>query len=439
MALQITMPQLGESVTEGTISRWLVSPGTSVKKYQPIAEVITDKVNAEIPAPVNGVITALHIQENQTVKVGTLIAEMEEAGAAPAPEAPVAAAAPASDAAPAAPASPATPAAPAAGPGAGRYSPAVLKLAGEHGIDLSRLTGTGLGGRITRKDVEAYIAAGGTPAAVAAPAAVPAPAAPVAPVAAPPSDCVAAQVAAAPPCEAVPAGGGDTYLEITPVRRMIAQKMVESKHNAPHAWTMVECDVTNLVKFRQSVKESFKAREGFDLTYLPFFIKAVVESLKEYPALNSTWAEDKIVLRRSLNISLAVALEDSLVVPVIHDADQKSIYGLARTAYEQVQKAKSGRLTVADVTGGTFTVNNTGAFGSVLSAPIINYPQAAIISMEAIVKRPVVLDNDAIAIRHMVNLCLSLDHRILDGLVAGRFLQAVKRRLEAYGPHTQLY
>lgn len=441
MVVEIKMPQLGESVTEGTIAKWLVKPGDPVKKYQPIAEVITDKVNAELPAPQNGTIASLNVNEGETVKVGTLVATLAVEGAAapapadPAPEgaapAPAAVAGPAQTAAapvkaPLAEARPvATATRPATAGGAaemrGRYSPAVLKLSQEHGVDLAQVQGTGLGGRITRKDVEAYIEAraqGKVPAAAAA------------------GEAAAPAGAAARPAQVQPifTGPGDQAIPVTPVRRRIAEKMLQSKHEIPHAWTMVRADVTGLVKLRNGLKDEFKAREGVNLTFLPFMIQAVTEALREYPMLNSTWAGDEIIVRREINISIAVATEDALAVPVIKNADRLSISGLAHAIHDLAQRAQAGRLTLDDIQGGTFTVNNTGAFGSFISQPIINYPQAAILSMESIVKEPVVLDDDAIAIRSMVNLCCSLDHRVLDGLVVGRFLQAVKRRLESYAP-----
>lgn len=425
------MPQLGESVTEGTIGRWLVQPGQPVEKYQALAEVITDKVTAEIPAPAAGTIGSLVVPEGETVKVGTVIATMNAQGeaavavtspatAAPAPPAPTAAAAPAPPAGylPDAPAEeePVRP--------QGRFSPAVMRLAQEHNVDLSRLSGTGLGGRITRKDVEAYIASG-APQQPAAPAPSPAPvpaaaAAAFAPVPAP----------AAP--TTVAAATGDQLIPIDAVRRRIAEKMVQSKHEAPHAWTTMPVDVTALVKARAALAEEFKRREGISLSYMPFFFKAVVESLKEYPLLNSQWSGENIVVKREINLSMAVATDTALAVPVIHNADRLSLAGLNHAVYDLAAKARTNKLSLDDVTGGTFTVNNTGTFGSVLSAPIINHPQAAIISFEAIVKQPVVLENDAIAIRSMMNICLSIDHRILDGLISARFLQAVKKRIEAF-------
>ncbi len=426
--MQILMPQLGESVTEGTIGKWLVKPGDAVKKYQPIAEVITDKVNAEIPAPADGTITSLEVQEGTTHSVGTLIATMQAAGEAPtaAPAtAPVTATtgggAPAGATANA-PAQTAQATAVTAvlerPAGGARYSPAVMKLAQENGLDLSRISGTGLGGRITRKDVEAVIATGGpaAPAQEVEAAARPAPTTAPAPAPAP--------LAA------------DQVIPVDAVRRRIAEKMSQSKHEAPHAWTMMQVDVTGLVKLKEQMGDEFKRREGVSLSYVPFFIKAVVESLKEYPIINAQWAGDSIIIKKDINISIAVATDTALAVPVIKNADRLSVAGLNHAVAELAGRARAGKLTLDDISGGTFTVNNTGYFGSFMSAPIINHPQAAILSFEAITKTPVVLENDAIAIRSMMNICMSLDHRILDGLVSGRFLQAVKARLESYKPGT---
>ena len=223
------------------------------------------------------------------------------------------------------------------------------------------------------------------------------------------------------------------------MRKTIAAHMVRSRQTSPDAWGLVEVDVTSLVRLRESLLADWQRREGFELTYLPFFIKAVVESLREHPLMNSSWGEDKIILKKRVNVGIAVAIEDGLVVPVIPDADQKSIAGLAHAVRDLAVRARGSKLSLADVQGGTFTVNNTGALGSIMSQPIINQPQAAIITSEAIVKRPVVLPDDAIAIRSIMNVCLSFDHRILDGAIALRFLQSVKRRLEAYGPNTAVY
>lgn len=448
MATKVLMPQLGESVTEGTISKWLVNVGDTVKKYDPLAEVTTDKVNAEVPSTVSGRVTEIVVPEGETVAVGTLILYIEESGAAGGSASPAQADAPvsapaatqASTAATAQAAAPAVQSAPPARQAAGndgakqRYSPAVVILSQQHGIDLSRVVGTGAGGRITRKDVQAIIDAGGQkPAEQVAEAQ--APAAAPAPTAAPAQTAPAATPA---PSVDIPVATGDQVVPVTPIRRTIANRMVQSKHEAPHAWTMIEVDVTNLVNFRNQVKAEFAKKEGLNLTFLPFFIKAVVEALKEYPMINSTWANDKIIVKKEINISIAVATDDALFVPVIKDADQKSILGIAKAVDDLAARTRAGKLTMDDMTGGTFTVNNTGSFGSVLSQPIINSPQAAILSVESIVKRPVVI-NDMIAVRSMVNLCMSLDHRVLDGLICGRFLQSVKQKLESIGPDTKLY
>ncbi|WP_411504204.1 dihydrolipoamide acetyltransferase family protein [Brevibacillus centrosporus] len=439
MATKVLMPQLGESVTEGTISKWLVKVGDTVKKYDSLAEVTTDKVNAEVPSTVSGRVTEIVVPEGETVAIGTLILYIEESG-----EAGETQAAPAASAAPAVPvaavavtqqAAPRLTTAPEGGKQ--RYSPAVMVLSQEHGIDLSRVVGTGAGGRVTRKDVQAIIDAGGQkPAEVAQePVVAQTPSTP-APTAAPAAASAPVAHTSAP--AEIPVASGDQVIPVSSIRRTIANRMVQSKHEAPHAWTMVEVDVTNLVNFRNQAKGEFTRKEGINLTFLPFFIKAVVEALKEYPMINSTWAGDKIIVKKNINISIAVSTDDALYVPVIKDADQKSILGIAKAVDDLAARTRAGKLTMDDMTGGTFTVNNTGSFGSIQSQPIINSPQAAILSVESIVKRPVVI-NDMIAIRSMVNLCMSLDHRVLDGLICGRFLQSVKQKLESIGPDTKLY
>ncbi|MCA1054757.1 2-oxo acid dehydrogenase subunit E2 [Rossellomorea aquimaris] len=422
---KMKMPQLGESVTEGTISKWLVSPGDTVNKYDPIAEVQTDKVNAEVPSSFTGTIKELIAEEGDTLEVGEIICsiEVEGAGSAPSEDAPkeekkeTAAEKKPSQ-------SPAGAPKKEAGNKA-RYSPAVLKLSQEHDIDLNLVEGTGNGGRITRKDLKKIIESGNIPkAADAAPQAESAPAPQQAP-----AQPAATQKQAA-PAPNVPVMPGDIEIPVTGVRKAIASNMVRSKHEAPHAWTMMEVDVTNLVEYRNSLKNEFKQREGFNLTFFAFFVKAVSQALKEFPQINSMWAGDKIVQKKDINISIAVATDDALFVPVIKNADEKTIKGIAREITELAGKVRSGKMKSEDMQGGTFTVNNTGSFGSVQSMGIINYPQAAILQVESIVKRPVVMNNGMIAVRDMVNLCMSLDHRVLDGLVCGRFLQRIKEILE---------
>ncbi|MCF6137830.1 dihydrolipoamide acetyltransferase family protein [Pseudalkalibacillus berkeleyi] len=432
---KITMPQLGESVTEGTISKWLIQVGDQVKKYDPIAEVMTDKVNAEIPSSYTGTIKELVAGEGDTLEVGELVCYIETEGGAGAEakeDAPTevdpvedSSASEKSTEAPKKekPKQPKN--------GKVRYSPAVLTLAQEHDIDLQQVEGSGREGRITRKDLQKIIESGNIPKAGDQPKADAAPAAEKAD--APKAEAPAAAAAPSKPASKpmnIPVEPGDVEIPVSGVRRAIADNMVRSKHEAPHAWMMMEVDVTNLVEYRNGVKGDFKKKEGYNITFLPFFIKAVVEALKEFPMINSMWAGDKIVQKKDINISIAVATEDSLYVPVIKNADEKSLKGIAKDVNDLAGKVRSGKLSGEDMKGGTFTVNNTGSFGSIQSTPIINYPQAAILSVESIVKRPVVMDNGMIAVRDMVNLCMSLDHRVLDGLVCGRFLTRVKEIVE---------
>jgi 2-oxoisovalerate dehydrogenase E2 component (dihydrolipoyl transacylase) len=439
VAKPVTMPQLGESVTEGTITRWLKSEGDEVEIDEPLAEVDTDKVNAELPSPVAGTIEKFLVSEGSTVGVGTEIALVADEGDSPAAEAPpqenVAADAPTeefpasgTEAQPAAQSSErrrATVPADSDGNGRGeiedaetlrltRSSPVVRRLAEEHGVDIAEIQGTGTGGRVTRKDIEGYIEEQEEREEYAPPG-----------------------LQEEPEIERVPVYEGDRVEDLSGIRRAIANRMSASKREAPHAWTMVEVDVSGLAALREREKEAFAEREGVKLTYLPFIVKAVVESLKENPVLNSVWDGDRIVLRKRINVGVAVDLEDALIVPVITDADELNILGLARKIDELVRRARARQLGTEDVSGGTFTVNNPGALGSVVSTPIINHPQAAILSAEAIVKRPVVLD-DAIGVRSMMNLEVSFDHRVLDGGAALKFLNAVKSRLEAYGPESTI-
>lgn len=448
MAKPVTMPQLGESVAEGTIARWLKAEGDEVQKDEPICEVDTDKVSAELPSPLAGTVQKILISEGTTVDVGTELLMMSVADEDGSPdEQPV----PKEDASAEAPTEefPAaeTEAQPVATDGLQsrnatvsrsgdsngevqsaeslrltRSSPVVRRLAAEHEVKLSEVSGTGIEGRVTKKDIEKHIE---EREAV--------PEIPTAPETTPerePSERSRAAV-----------HEGDRVVGLTSVRRAIAGRMSQSKREAPHAWAMVEADMSGLVRLRENIKEEFAERNGVRLTYLPFIVGAVVEGLKEYPVLNSVWDEDRIVLRKRINIGVAVDLEDALIVPVIPDADELNTLGLARKIEDLVRRARGGELTPDDTARGTFTVNNPGALGSVVSTPIINYPQAAILSAEAIVKRPVVVEDAggaAIAIRSMMNLEVSFDHRILDGGTALRFLNAVKHRLESYMPEDSI-
>ena len=424
----IVMPQLGESVTEGKIERWLVQVGDKVNKYDPLAEVTTDKVNAEIPSSFAGVITELIAIEGETLPVGAVVCsiDVEDSQLPPAP-------APKSSNVSSAilnagvqrkePAPALTPAEKSPRPArtGGRYSPAVLALASEHQVDLSQIVGTGFENRITRKDVEAYVAAGKpTNQAISNDEQ------PISPIAEP----VVERAPEPSKHQQVTSSAGDIEIPITSVRKAIAKNMLRSTHEIPHAWMMMEVDVTELVEYRDGIKNEFKKKEGFNLTYFAFFLKAVSQALKEYPMINSVWAEDKIIQKKDINLSIAVATDDALFVPVIKNVDEKSIKGIAREIHEYAHIVRNGKLKLEHMQGGTFTVNNTGSFGSVQSMGIINHPQAAILQVESIVKRPVIVQGNMIAPRHMVNLCLSLDHRILDGLICGKFLSRVKEILE---------
>ncbi|MBU5265329.1 dihydrolipoamide acetyltransferase family protein [Virgibacillus proomii] len=413
---KINMPQLGESVTEGTITSWLVKAGDKINKYDPIAEVMTDKVNAEVPSSYTGTIKELVAQEGDTIAVGELMcyietetsnqqtslenSQAEEKGIEEQNDSTLEKDQSMKK----------------------RYSPAVLKMAQEHQIDLEHVTGTGKAGRITRKDLEKLIAKGknqSTSESVSVSA-----------------TSKANSAISEPTTRQQPtAYSGDVEIPVTGVRKAIAQNMVRSKQEIPHAWMTVEVDVTDLVRLRNNIKNSFKQKEGYGLTFFAFFVKAVAQALKEFPQLNSTWREDKIIQRKDINVSIAVAKEQELFVPVIHHADDKSIKGIAKAIQELAVKTRSGKLTADDMKGGTFTVNNTGSFGSIHSMGVINHPQAAILQVESIVKRPVII-NDMFAARDMVNLCLSLDHRVLDGLVCGQFLARVKELLENMNEET---
>ncbi|WP_040981536.1 dihydrolipoamide acetyltransferase family protein [Oceanobacillus jeddahense] len=409
---KMTMPQLGESVTEGTISTWLVSAGDQVNKYDPIAEVMTDKVNAEIPSSFTGKITELVAEEGETVEIGTLICYIETEE-------------PASESAEATSDKETNEEENTANEQVEeidssmkkRYSPAVLRLSQEHEIDLSKIEGTGRGGRVTRKDVEKHIENNDSAQEQAKPSQEKKP------------EMVTGKETNSTQKESIQSAAGDVEIPVKGVRKVIAENMVRSTQEIPHAWMQVEVDVTDLVKYRNSVKDSFKHQEGFSLTPFAFFVKAVAQGLKEFPELNSMWAGDKIIQKKDIHLSIAVAKENELFVPVIKHADEKTIKAIAREITALAAKAREGKLSAEDMQGGTFTVNNTGSFGSVSSMGVINSPQAAILQVESIVKRPVII-NDMFAARDMVNLSLSLDHRILDGLVCGRFLSRVKEILE---------
>ena len=457
----IDLPQVGESVTEGTIQKWLKKPGDKISKYDPLVEVETDKVTMEVPSPVNGVMGTILAQEGSTIPMGAPICEMEmeeavpsatpaspEAAQAPPPAAPAAQSPPSTvggliefkgvmgpsgvldvgsdgaDQAVAAPAPAPVPApAPAAPPTDGRsagerprLSPVVQKLASEHNVSLdeaARIPGTGVGGRVTKQDILKYIDTRGAAPAPAVSMPVP---------------------AAAPEFEP---GVDEKVMPLTAVRRRIAENMTRALE-IPVAWGLTEVDVTGLVGARERMKAEFLRNEGVGLTYLPFVLQAVAQAIRENPLVNSRWGGDHVKLLRRVNIGVAVAASQGLVVPVVHDADQYSVAGLARAIAQLVQRARDNTLRLEDVQGGTFTLNNTGVLGTVSSQPIINHPQVAILTTEAIVKRPVVV-GDAIGIRSMMNICLSFDHRVMDGNDSVSFMQSVKRRLEAIGDNVVVY
>lgn len=424
---EILLPSLGESVTEASVVQWLVQPGDSVKRYSPLMEVVSDKVTTEVPSDFDGVVKELLVELDTDYPIGTVLMTMEVEGAEETPAAPKVEEAPAKAETPAAPVAEkaAAPVAKPAGKNAGRYSPAVMKLAQEKGIDLAQVVGTGKEGRITRKDILNFTPgqAVAAPVEEAAPAAAPTPA-PAAP-----------KAAAAP----VVASGNDEIVPADGVRKAIAKKMVQSVNEIPHAWIMVEADVTNIVNLRNSVKNDFKQQEGISLSFFPFFAKAVVQAMKKNPKINTSWQDGNIVYHKDINLSIAVTTDENLFVPVIHNADNLSLAGLTKEINRLAKDVRSGSLSNADMQGGTFTLNNTGSLGSVQSMGIINHPQAAILQVESINKRIVPTKDGGFKTADMVNLCLSIDHRILDGQQAGQFLRDVKENLARFSSESDIY
>ena len=418
MPVKVIMPQLGESVDEGTITKWLKAVGDSVAEYDALLEVNTDKVDTEVPSPASGVVLEILAAEGTVVHAGEVLAVIGAPGetaeaASPAPAA-AKQASPAASAAPAA--APPTPAAGSSAPrDLGFISPVVAKIAGENNLDLSMVTGTGLNGRITKNDVLKYLE---TRADRPAPAA--SPAAPAGVHAARP-----APTASPSPSPALP---GDEILPFTTVRRAIADHMVMSKRTSPHVTTIMEVDLSQVVAHRGANKDAF-ARDGVNLTFTAYFVAAVVAALKAYPIVNSSWSDQGIVIHREINIGMATSLgEEGLIVPIIKHADGMSLLGLARTINTLASRARAHRLNPDDVRGGTFTITNHGTSGSLFATPIISQPQCAILGVGVIQKRVVVI-NDAIAIRPMVYLGLTFDHRILDGAIADYFLGKVVESL----------
>ena len=445
----ITLPQLGETVTEGTITRWFKKIGEQVAADEPLFEVSTDKVDTEVPSPIAGVLTEIRVQEGDTVAVGTVIAVVGDAGSAPAPAAAPAAApaptptpapapapvatpeptpAPATAPAPVATPSPAPVATPAPAPAAAAgsaaqgqvLSPVVRKLISENGLDVSRITGTGPGGRITRDDVVAMIESGS--GRTAAPTGAPAPAA---------SPAGAPRVSAP---RAV-AGARDEVVALSKIRQSTGSHMIASKSVSPHAFSVVEVDFANVDITRLRAKDEFKASEGFSLTYLPFITRAVVDALGEFPHMNASVTETDLIVHRFIDLGVAVDLDyQGLLVPVVRDAETKRLRAIAREIYDLANRARTRRVTPDEISGGTFTITNNGSAGSVLTMPIINQPQVAILSTDAIAKKPVVIEvpggGESIAIHPVGNLAMAWDHRAFDGAYAAGFLVRVKNILE---------
>jgi 2-oxoisovalerate dehydrogenase E2 component (dihydrolipoyl transacylase) len=441
---RVTMPQLGESVHEGTISKWLVKPGDRVVEFEPMLEVDTDKVNAEVPAPVTGILREILAKEGDTVQAGAEIAVVEtgdgaaevstqvlptrgaegkellpargggaggssDLGAGVAAQRPEGAMV---DKAPTPPAPSAPP--PPKGGGAGdeehRYSPGVQMAASELKVDLSKVTGTGLGGRVTRKDVESFAVKAKAAPAPSAPAPTPAPK---------PSE-------------------GDEVVQLTRVRRLIAENMTRSKQTIPHAWQTQEVDMSGVVANRNANKGAFQKQEGFSLTYLPYVMAAAISSLREHREVNATFNENELIVHRDINLGISVGMEDTLLVPVVRQADSLSIAGLARAVNDLATRARSKQLKADELSGGTFTVNNSGTFGTLFSYSVINPGQAGILTMEAIVERPVAVQG-MIGIKPMMYLCFSFDHRVLDGLQAARFLTSCRKWLESVTVESPIY
>jgi 2-oxoglutarate dehydrogenase E2 component (dihydrolipoamide succinyltransferase) len=436
----VVMPQMGESIVEGTLTKWLKKPGEHVERDEPLFEISTDKVDTEIPSPAAGTLSEVLVEEGKTVGINTIVARIQEGGngatrpaAAAPPPPPQQAAAPAEPpaketAAPAPPPPPVEEAAPAA-ESTGPLSPLVRRMAREHNIDLSRVNGTGAGGRITKQDIEAYLAQPAAPAAAQPPVQAPPP--PVsrpAPPPAAPAPAATAPPAAMPPLPA--AAQAKTRVEpMSAMRQKIAEHMLLSKQRSAHVTTVHRVDMTKVAKMRERHKADVQARYGFSLTYLPFISRAAVVALRQYPLLNASVDGTNIIYHNEINIGIAVALENGLIVPVIRGADEKNVLGLQHSIVDLATRARSRQLKPDEVQGGTFSITNFGSFGSVMGTPIINQPQVAILGVGTVDKTPVVID-DAIAIRSISYLSVTFDHRLIDGALADQFMTRVKQVLE---------
>jgi 2-oxoglutarate dehydrogenase E2 component (dihydrolipoamide succinyltransferase) len=427
MPTNVIMPQMGESVAEGTVTKWLKKAGEHVDRDEPLFEISTDKVDAEIPSPAAGTLSQILVKENETVAVNTVVAVIDGEGAgvaAPAAQAGEGVAAPPAPAAALPPEPAATASVPTAAggptvptaPAEARSSPLVRRIAHDYHVDLTQVRGTGLGGRISKKDILAYVeqrqsAAASRTAAAREPLVQPPPA------------------TVQPTPSASTLAGPTQVVPMTPMRRQIAEHMVTSKRTSAHVYTVFEVEMSKVVEARERQRDEFERRYGFKLTYTPFFVRAAVEAIKQIPVINSSVDGTNLIYKRNVNVGIAVALETGLIVPVIKRADEKNFLGIAQAVQDLAERARNKRLSVEDVQGGTFTITNPGSFGGLFGLPIINQPQVAILGVGAIEKRPVVRD-DAIAIRSMAYLSLSYDHRVIDGAVAEKFLGHIKQTLE---------
>ena len=418
MPTDVIMPQMGESIFEGTITKWLKQVGDTVQRDEPLFEISTDKVDAEIPSPAAGTLTEIKAAAGSTVQINSVVAVIggaagSAAKATPAPSKPAAAAAPVSAPAPAAAEEPVTGSAEHA-----RSSPLVRKIAKENNVDLSQVSGSGAGGRITKDDIVSYLE---KPAAKAAPAAAPAPSAPAAPV-----------PAAAKPAAAIPQPG--ELVPLSKMRSIIAQRMVDSKRTNAHVHTVFKIDFTRIVKIREKEKSKYEQRNGVKLTYMPFITRAVVATLRKMPIINAQMEGDAIRYPANINIGIAVALDWGLIVPVIKQAEEKSFLGIARSIADLAERARGKKLKPDEVGSGTFTITNPGIFGEQFGTPIINMPESAILGVGGLFKEPAVVTaedgTDSIAVRHMIHLTLGFDHRIVDGADAGKFMAELKKYLE---------
>ncbi len=433
----VVMPQMGESIVEGTLTKWLKKPGERVERDEPLFEISTDKVDTEIPSPAAGTLSEVLVEEGKTVGINTVVARIEDGGngAGARPKA----AQPAVQPAPQTPPPPPRQAAPIqetptqetiqptpaphqvedTAPAVGPLSPLVRKMARENNIDLSRVTGTGSGGRITKQDIEAYLAQREAQ-----------PAAPPQPVQQPPAAPRAPRVEPVPPAPLPPAGQAKTRIEpMSTMRIKIAEHMVLSKRTSAHVTTVHKVDMTKVAKVRERNKASVQAQYGFSLTYLPFITRAAVVALRQFPIVNASIDGNNIIYHNEINIGIAVALENGLIVPVIRNADEKNVLGLQRSIVDLAGRARSRQLKPEEVQGGTFSITNFGSFGSMVGTPIINQPQVAILGVGTVDKTPVVID-DAIAIRSICHLSLTFDHRLIDGALADQFMTKAKQVLE---------